>query len=77
MANRPRPDMNGNYRIIYPQNRMVTPELLMDWASDEVNTANGTEDYRVGDVDEAIDVLEDSGTVTFASNANRVTVGSY
>jgi hypothetical protein len=74
---RPTPNEHGEYRIIWPQVRMVTPEKLMGWASDEINTANGTESYRVADVEEAIEVLEDTGTVTFASNANRVTVGSY
>lgn len=57
------------YLILYPDQRRVTGQRLIDWAKDDV--ANGqssafTRPEEVCNVTDALAVLADSGTVTVA-----------
>lgn len=55
------------YTIVYPERRVVSAERLIMWAQDDI--ANGKSDVfaspdEVETVEQAIRVLNDSGTVT-------------
>lgn len=58
--------MNQDFRIIWPQNCYVTAEQLITWANDDVANGDTAFTAEVYTVQEAIAVLQDSGTVTFA-----------
>lgn len=58
-----------SYRILYPEDQIVSEEQLIQWARDDI--ANGAsslveDQTEVRTVEDAIAVLEDSGTVTLA-----------
>lgn len=54
-------------RIIYPDERWVTSAQVIRWANDEIaNTGAGTdENETVTDLDRAVEILMESGAVTF------------
>lgn len=54
-------------RIIWPDERWVTSAQVIQWANDEIaNTGAGTdENETVTDLDRAIEILTESGAVTF------------
>lgn len=55
------------YRIIWPEDLLVSGEQLISWAKDDV--ANGlSESEPPTDAFEAILILQETGTVTFGEN---------
>ena len=57
-VNRPQPDAQGAYRIIYPRNARVQGATLLTWAQDEESS--------IDSIEAAIEFLDDAGLVTFA-----------
>lgn len=53
-------------RIIFPENRMVSPETLIGWAKDAVANGDTEPDGFDGSLESAMYLLEDIGQVTFA-----------
>jgi hypothetical protein len=51
-------------RVIYPERRTVSEETVIGWARDAV--ANGEAESFDGTLDDAMELLEDIGEVTFA-----------
>ena len=53
------------YHIIWPQDRYVSAEQLIVWANDDIENGDSDFDEQVSTVQDAIAVLNDSGSVTF------------
>ncbi|MGH9625368.1 MAG: hypothetical protein ACRD4G_13640 [Bryobacteraceae bacterium] len=53
------------YHIIWPDDRQVTGEELIAWAKDDVANGNTSCIDPPKTVKEAIEILEDTGSVTF------------
>jgi hypothetical protein len=57
-----------SFRILYPEQRTVSGETIISWATDAI--ANGEADGEGfdGSVESAMYVLDDAGLVTFADD---------
>lgn len=66
MSFRPQQTEKG-FWVIWPNKRFYSPQELIDIASDEVNNMHDTTNYRVSDINEAIDVINDTSALTFGN----------
>jgi hypothetical protein len=61
--------MSNDFKMIFPEKRMVSAQTVIGWAQDHLIDA-GTPNETL-EVQEAVDILEDAGLVTFDNRHPR------